>query len=124
MTTMNIREHAQTAREFLEASDREFAAGDILQGSEKLWGAFSHAVTAISRERGWDYGTHRKTITSGQRLADELDDANLQAGVWAARSFHLNFYNGSMEDYEMELGRPIVRAFVERALGILAERGG
>ena len=124
MTTMNIREHAQTALEFLEASDREFAAGDILQGSEKLWGAFSLAMTAISQDRGWDYGTHRKTITAGQRLADELNDANLQAGVWAARGFHMNFYNGSMEGYEMELGRPIVRAFVERALGLLAERSG
>ncbi|MCE2463157.1 MAG: hypothetical protein J4F46_04465 [Dehalococcoidia bacterium] len=109
MTTMGIREHAQTAREFL-------------QSSEKLWGAFSHAMTAISQDRGWDYGTHRETITAGQRLDDELNDANLQAGVWAARSFHMNFYNGSMEYYEMELGRPIVRAFIERVLGLLAER--
>ncbi len=123
MTTMNIREHAQTAREFLEASDREFAAGDTLQGSEKLWGAFSHAVTAISRERGWDYGTHRKTMTEGLRLADELNDGDLRAGVFVARSFHFNFYNRSMEDYDVELGRPIVRAFVERALGMLAEHG-
>ena len=124
MTTMGIREHAQTDREFLEASDREFAAGDTLQGSEKLWGAFSHAVTAISRERGWDYGTHRKTMTAGLRLADELNDGNLRAGVFAARSFHFNFYNRSMEDYDVEFSRPFVRAFVERALGLLAERGG
>ena len=35
MTTkeMNSQEHAQTARDFLVASDREFAAGDDLQGS-------------------------------------------------------------------------------------------
>ncbi len=121
MTTMGIREHAQTALEFLEASDREFADGDTLQGSEKLWGAFSHAVTAVSQERGWDHGTHRKTMTAGLQLADELNDGDLRAGVWAARSFHSNFYNGSMEDYEMELGRPFVRAFVERALGLLAQ---
>ena len=124
MTTMSIQEHAQTALEFLEASDREFAAGDTLQGSEKLWGAFSHAVTAISQERGWEHGTHRKTMTAGFRLADELNDGHSEAGVWVARSFHMNFYNGSMEDYEMEWGRPVVRAFVERVLGLLAERGG
>ena len=122
MTTMSISEHAQTAREFLEAADREFAAGDTLQGSEKLWGAFSHAVTAISQERGWEHGTHRKTMNAGFRLAGELHDGNLLAGVWAARNF--NLHNGFMEDYEMEWGRPVVRAFVERALGLLAEHGG
>ena len=32
---MQTQEHAQTA---IEAADREFAVGDVLQGSEKLWG--------------------------------------------------------------------------------------
>ena len=49
-------------------------------------------------EKGWDYGTHRKTINAGLRLAGELNDGGLRAGVWAARSFHDNFYNGAMED--------------------------
>ena len=65
MTTMGIREHAQTAREFLEASDREFAAGDILQGSERLWGAFSHAMTAISQDRGWDLRDPQENYNCG-----------------------------------------------------------
>ena len=116
---MTLDEHIQTSREFLEAADKEFAAGDVLQASEKLWGAFSHALAAVSLDKGWDYGTHRKTINNGLRLAGELDDGRLEAGVWAARSFHDNFYNGSMEDYEMEAGRPVVRAFVERTLGLL-----
>ena len=32
-------EHRQVARDFLVASDEEFARGDVLQGAEKLWGA-------------------------------------------------------------------------------------
>lgn len=36
--TMLTTEHAQTALEFLDASDREFEQGEILQGAEKLWG--------------------------------------------------------------------------------------
>ena len=35
---MEVQDHIATANEFLEAADREFAAGDQLQGSEKLWG--------------------------------------------------------------------------------------
>ena len=33
-----VNERIQAAQDFLEAADREFAAGDNRQGSEKLWG--------------------------------------------------------------------------------------
>ena len=36
--TMLSAEHRQVAREFLAASDEEFARGDVLQGAEKLVG--------------------------------------------------------------------------------------
>jgi hypothetical protein len=52
---MLVQEHVQTAREFLEAADGEFAAGDVLQGSEKMWGAASHAVMAVAQQQGWPY---------------------------------------------------------------------
>jgi hypothetical protein len=45
-----IQDHAVTAEDFLAASDREFAAGDVLQASEKLWGAAAHAITAVAKE--------------------------------------------------------------------------
>ena len=117
---MIAEEHIQTATDFLAASDREFDAGDVLQGSEKLWGAFSHAVTAISMTRGWDYGTHRKTINAALALADQLNDGWLTGGNLRGPGFPLeNFYHGSMEDYEMDAGRPVVRNFVERVAGLL-----
>ena len=43
---VDTHQHVRTARSFLEAAEREFAAGDALQGSEKLWGAAAHAVLA------------------------------------------------------------------------------
>ena len=55
---MVIQDHAAAAYEFLEDSDREFAAGDELQGSEKLWRAASHAVMVVTTQRGWDHRTH------------------------------------------------------------------
>ena len=50
-------DHAQTAEGFLADSDREFAAGDVLQASEKLWGAAAHAMMAVAetaRFGPWD----------------------------------------------------------------------
>ena len=45
-----MEEHVQTAQDFLVKSDNYFADGDVLQGSEKLWGAAAHALTAVAQQ--------------------------------------------------------------------------
>ena len=63
---MTTTEHTQTAREFLEKSDRYFAEGDELQGSEKMWGAAAHSVMAVAQQRGWSFGDPPLTAYGGQ----------------------------------------------------------
>ena len=121
MTTreMSIAEHAQTAREFLVASDREFAAGDHLQGSEKLYGAATQAIIAICQQRGWPYQSHRAMKNAVTNLARRYDDAGISGGFLAAENFHRNFFHDHMEDYEIEADRPTVHHFVNRMLALL-----
>ena len=56
---MLTQNHAETAYEFLEDSNREFAGGDHLQASEKLWSAAAHAVMAVAQQREWLHRSHR-----------------------------------------------------------------
>jgi len=112
------QEHSQTAREFLSVSDREFAAGDILQGSEKLWGAAAHAVMAVSQQRGWGFGDHRALQAAANRLADELGEPILSSDFSVAQKFHANFYHDFMQDYEIDRDRPAVHRFVNRVLSL------
>ncbi len=114
------RQHALAAREFLEAADREFAMGDKLQGSEKLWGAACQAVIAIAQQRGWPHNSHSAMKDSVTRLAKEHDDPALQAGYAVAEKLHANFYHGFMEDYQLIVDSALVRRFVERALDLAA----
>ena len=113
---MNAKEHVQTAWEFLEASDREFEAGDILQGSEKLWGAATHALMAVMQSNGQTMKSHREMQNAARRLAIERNDVLILAGFDAAERFHINFYHGYMEDWQIADGREDVREFVERLL--------
>ena len=76
---MTVDQHVQTALTFLDHSDREFAAGDALQGSEKLWGAASHVVTAIAKQRGWPSGKYQARLAAVKRLAGEHDAPILMA---------------------------------------------
>ncbi len=121
MTTreMTAAEHAQTARDFLVASDREFAAGDHRQGSEKLYGAATQAIIAICQQRGWRYQSHRTMKNAVINLSREYDDPFIVAGFATAERFHANFFHDNMEDYDVEGERPVVHQFVARMLAIL-----
>ena len=126
MTTkeMTVPEHAQTARDFLAASDREFAAGDHLQGSEKLYGAATQAIIAICQQRGWRYKSHRAMQQAVSEIAREQGDLLIAGGFSAAERFHENFFHGHLEDYEREANRPVVHHFVNRLLALLEGGNG
>ena len=113
---MTPSEHEETARRFLEESDREFESGDELQACGKLWGAATHALMAALQSEGRNSGKHRELREAALRLADERDDPAIQSGFAIAEKFHANFYHGFMEEYQIELDRPLVRAFVEGVL--------
>ena len=123
MTTkeMTTPEHAQTARDFLAASDREFAAGDHLQGSEKLYGAATQAVIAICQQRGWRYKSHRAMKQAVSELAREQGEPLIVGGFSAAERFHGNFFHDNMEDYDIDTERPAVQHFVDRVLALLED---
>ena len=121
MTTKELTaaEHARTARDFLVASDREFAAGDHPQGSEKLYGAATQVVIALCQQRGWQYKSHRTMKNAVINLSREYDDPFIIAGFATAERFHENCFHDNMEDYDVAGERPIVSHFVNRMLALL-----
>ncbi len=118
---MTEREYAQCARKFLSDSDREFAAGERQQASEKLYGAANEALTAIAMQRGWKHRTHRNMKNASQRLAEEYGDPFLVGGFAIAEKFHKNFFHDEMEDYEVAVDRPAVHQFVNRVLELMEQ---
>lgn len=115
---MTADDHLQTSQEFLERSRREFAEGDELQGSEKLWGAASHAVMALSMERGWPISKHRDLKRAVNGLSQETGDQTMKSGFSVAEKFHANYYHGFMEDFEIVDDRPIVENLITQLLAM------
>ena len=125
MTTepMTIQDHIRTAFGFLADSDREFAAGDVLQASEKLWGAASHAVIAVAESRGWEHGSHRALRTAVLRLDAERDDLIIRGYFAAAEKFQINSQYNCMEGFEIKQDRPLAYEFVRRVTALASENG-
>ena len=117
---MMIQEHKQTALDFLTVSDSEFAAGDTMQASEKLWGAASHAVMAVCQQRDWPYGNHRNLKVAARQLTEETGETIFREGFGAAEKFHANYYHCFLEEFQIEADRPIVHEFVRRILSYMA----
>ena len=124
---MTATEHTGTALAFLEQSEQEFAVGDVLQGSEKLWEAASHATLAVAEQRGWPTGSLRDLVNAASLLAETEGDSSLVAAFLLARHFHMNFYGDEhfdpfSETDALERERVIVAAYVRRVVGIVEER--
>ncbi len=115
---MLATQHIETARQFLSDAEREYETGDMLQASEKLWGAASHVVIAEMQRREMVASGHRAMLLAVQQFADELEDPALSDMFAGARVLHANFYHGFMEDYEFEIDREKVRRFVDRMLAL------
>ena len=116
---MNVQEHAETARYFLREADYELAVGKLMKGSEMLWGAAAHAITAVARQRGWDFSKHPHKKRAVHRLADEFPDLELKDAFSKSEHVHGNFYHGFMSAEEVEFGREIVSRFVSDLLAML-----
>ena len=116
---MSALEHARAARDFLAASDREFDAGDYLQGSESLYGAATRAVMAVCQQRAWPCDNRRAVKEAVGKIAREQGELLIVGGFVAAENFHRNFIHDYMEDYEREFDRPPVHHFVNLLLALV-----
>ena len=62
--------HIATSRFLLEQAEREYRAGDVLQASEKGWGAAAHAVKAIAEGRGWEHDRHGHLFRAARKISN------------------------------------------------------
>ena len=119
MTTFPQNQHVSISLRFLEKSNREFAAGDELNGAELLWGAAAHAIIAVALERGRHYDSHGAFRNTIKALA--LLDRRPQwiSELDTAEKFHIHFYHGGLTAQQIAVDRPKVASFVDRLLSRL-----
>ena len=108
--------HTQIARRFITAADRYFAEGDLVQTSEKLWGAVAHAVKVLCIRREWRHGKYSHLRRAMLRMTEETGDDSWADGFKIAYEFHLNFYSDTMRVAVLDFNRLIVRDLVQRIL--------
>ena len=108
------QEQPKTAYDLLGQADAAFAAGDEMQGAQRLWDAFVAMIDYISRKRGLPPCRDDDDIL---RLLQELvtperDYYSHLLRFYMAERFRKAVQRGAMEDYEVEIFGPEVHRII------------
>ena len=88
-------EFRHTGRQLLEHAEEEFQKGDLLQASEKTWGAVHQFLKAAATERDWGHDTHSHVRQVAQNLAAETGNSEMADLFSYAEALHANFLPSS-----------------------------
>ena len=124
------RRHISDA--FLRQAQQEYLAGDLLQASEKAWGAvshyvaaMSHYVAAMSEDRCWPTGKHQRTIRNAERLIGESRAPPLFLRLFrSVKMLHINFYEDLLDASDVRIGIQDAALLIEMLKRLDAERNG
>ena len=90
---VTTQEHITITQSMLEHAEERLQAGDLIQASEKGWGAVAHYLKAVAKQRGWQNRSHRDFFYIKDRLANETEDPGRISLLFReANALHQNFY--------------------------------
>ncbi len=120
MTVATAEQHLSISSQFLEHADDEFRRGELLQASEKAWGAVSHYVNAIARQRGWPLGSNNHLIENARKVFswDPTNAAHYRRLLRSVEALHANFYQAVLDEESVGEGIEDAKELV-RALAVL-----
>ncbi len=105
MTTTPESDHyMENSRNLLRQAEVEFAQGDLVQASEKGWGAVAVAIKSIAQNRGWNHKHHRLMRATLGQVSDEFDRPHLRDLFNIVETLHDNFYENNWTEPEVDRG--------------------
>ena len=110
-------EYRETSRRLMGQADEEFEKGDLLQASEKAWGAASQCLKAMAALRGIQHASHWELRLVANHMVNETGHRRIRELFAVGESLHANFYEAWMPEEEVSDGIDNMKelvAFLER----------
>jgi hypothetical protein len=95
------------AKEFLDR-------GDLVQASEKLWGAAALAVKMVAGRRGLKLEKRGSLWEFVSRLSRECGDEDIVTLFIVANGLHRNFYENQMDRESLEVAVRNIKKLIEK----------
>ena len=104
MVSSRAIRYAEISRYLIEEAQEQQERGDLIQASEKCWGAVAHAVKSLAQSRGWNHRRHDLLRDVVDQIAEEWDRLDLPVLFDSADAMHQNFYEHELYDYRVQRG--------------------
>jgi hypothetical protein len=95
--------YEEISRHLLEQAQEELDKGDILQASDKVWGATAHAVKAVCQRMGWNHHAHNHISAAANYAASGLNRYDLMEAFGFLEAMHINYYEHQKEADQVRL---------------------
>ena len=107
--------HHEIGETFLKHAEEEFEKGDLLQASEKAWGAVAHYVKAVARERRWrENRSHVHIRQNASILIDHTNNPdNCKWMLAAVAGLHTNFYEEEFSEGDVRSGINAAKTLID-----------
>jgi hypothetical protein len=104
---------------FLRDAEELLAAGDVVQASEKFWGAAAEIVKAYAAKKGLKTRTHGDLWDIVIALDKAHPELGLHEEFLTAGYLHSNFYEDELRPESVSAAGAVVKRFIRKMEGLL-----
>ena len=103
----------EMSRHLLQQAEEELDKGDVMQASNKVWGAIAHAMKAIAQERGWNHRYHNHLRAEVSYLSLAWNRPDWVTTFSAIENLHINAYEHQRVVSEVRPHLELARTFCQ-----------
>ena len=96
--------YAEISSHLLQQAQAELDNGDILQASDKVWGATAHAIKAVCQRMGWNHHAHNHLRAAATYISSALKRDDLLNAYGYLDALHTNYYEHQRSAAEVRVG--------------------
>ena len=105
--------YAEISRHLVRQAQDELDKGDILQASDKVWGATAHAIKALCQRMGWNHHAHNHISAAANYVASGLNRDDLRTSFVYIEALHGNYYEHQRGAAEVRTGLDRAASFID-----------
>jgi|YelNatPaOPRAMG01_1025707.scaffolds.fasta_scaffold16784_10 hypothetical protein len=111
---VKVEMHLKLSEKYMMEAEEFLKKGDLVQASEKAWGAASQIVKALAAREGRELRSHGELHKEVARITGETKDEEIRSLWQSAGMLHQNFYEnwlppemvkGNIEDVKKFVGK-------------------
>jgi len=117
----DLVEHYQSLSEkYLREARKLLKEGDLIQASEKFWGAAALTIKRVAAKRGLTLEEHGSLWNFINTLAKVSGDKDIVTFFGVANALHRNFYENEMKRETVEIAAENIEKLIEKLSRISA----